>query len=207
MSREVIDKVFQSVEYVSTITFTGGEPTLAVSVIEQVTESARGHRVDIGNFWVATNGKTKPAAARRFALALLDLYSSITEPQEGITALAVSGDAWHELTEVPDVYKGLSFFQAKRHGPEDVDQVINTGRALQNGIGSREPKPLGPFEIDYHDDPDHLQVDTIYVAANGNVVSDCDRSFKDIDAATRGNVLRETLQEIVARDVKVTSEA
>lgn len=207
MSQEVIGRLFDDVGYVSSITFTGGEPTLAVPVIEKIIEAARMYRVDIGNFFVVTNGKTSKATSKRFALALLDLYSTLTDREEGITGLTVSGDRYHDPdVKIPEVYRGLSFFTEERHGPKSEEGVIKTGRAEFNGIGYREADKLGPFgDVDVYESGD-TTVDTVYVAANGNVVSDCNNSYKDIDAQTRGNVLKETLTTIVRRDFHPVTE-
>lgn len=203
MSDEVIAAMFKGVRHVGDVTFTGGEPTMAVPVIEKVIEAARAARVSIGNFFVVTNGKTNAKTARRFALCLLDLYSTLDEAEEGITALTVSGDMFHEEVTIPNVYKGLAFFSKERHGPRDDRDVIRTGRAAVSGFGEREPRAFQPFEVEEYDDD--VNVDRVYVAANGNVVSDCDRSYKDIDTEARGNVLRGTLGDIVILD-KVESE-
>jgi hypothetical protein len=207
MSQEVIGRLFDDVGYVSSITFTGGEPSLAVPVIEKIIEAARMYRVDIGNFFVVTNGRTSKPVAKRLALALLDLYSTLCDHEEGITGLTVSGDAYHDPdVKIPDVYRGLSFFTEERHGPTSEEGVIRTGRAEFNGIGLREARKLGRFEVDGDVEADRPSVDTVYVSANGNVVNDCDCSYKDIDAQTRGNVLRETLTTIVRRDYTPDAE-
>jgi hypothetical protein len=199
----VIGRLFDDVGYISSITFTGGEPSLAVPVIEKLIEAARMYRVDIGNFFLVTNGRTSKAVAKRLDLCLLDLYSTITDHEEGITGLVVSGDRWHDPdVKIPAVYEGLSFFSEQRHGPTSEDGVIRSGRAELNGIGNREARTLGAFEVDGDVEADRPSVDTVYVAANGNVVNDCDCSYRDIDAASRGNVLKETLTKIVCRDYK-----
>jgi hypothetical protein len=202
MGDEVIANLFKGIDHVSDITFTGGEPTLAVPVIERIVKAARAARVSIGNFWVATNGKTTPKTARRFALCLLDLYSMLTDREQGLTALTVSGDYYHEDTDIPDVYKGLSFLSSERHGPKEDSHVIRAGRAAENGIGEREPGKLGAFEVgEGCVEDDDLIVHTLYVAANGNVVNDCDQPYKVIDAESRGNLTKETIPEVVRRDM------
>jgi len=199
MSDKVITALFKGVDHVSDITLTGGEPTLAVPVIEKIVKAARAAKVSIGNFWVATNGKTASKTARRFALCLLDFYSMLSDREPGLTSLTVSGDAWHEEVEIPDVYKGLSFLSSDRHGPKDEENVIQTGRAEKNGIGGRKPDTLGAFEVEEYGED--LVIQTLYVAANGNVVNDCDQPYRVIDAESRGNVLTETITEIVRRDM------
>jgi len=197
MSEEVISAMFRGMGYIGDITFTGGEPTLAVPVIEKVIAEARVTGVTIGNFFVVTNGKTDDATAKRFALALLDLYADLNGYEKELTGLVVSGDVYHEYVDVPKVYKGLAFFREERHGPKREADVIRMGRAK---FGARKPRKLGPFEVS-EDIGDNLSVDTVYVAANGNVVSDCDFSYSCIDKKSRGNLLREPLADIVRRDI------
>lgn len=199
MGDEVIAAMFNDVRYINSICFTGGEPSLAVPVIRKVVDALRKRCVDINSFFIVTNGRTSPATAKKLALTLLDLYSHCDD-DENMCGLVVSGDPFHDPdVTVPHIYRGLKFFREERHGPPTEESVIRTGRAELNGIGFREPRPLGPFEVEVCNND--VRVESVYVAANGNVVSDCDASYRDIDAEARGNVLREPLIDIVSRDI------
>lgn len=197
MSNEVINKVFEQVHAVSDLTLSGGEPSLAVSVIEKVTEHIIMRGTEVSNFFVVTNGKTTTARAKKFAHALLNLYFVMSSPEEELTGLVVSGDAWHEKVKIPHVYEGLSFFMGdRRHGPTSEEGVINEGRAYDNGIGRRRSVEVGSFEVD--DTPNIEQVlGTLFVAANGNVSSICDISYARMDEEPIGNVLKTPLIDII----------
>lgn len=210
ISDEVIAAMLKDVRYIGSITFTGGEPTLNVGAIERITAALRERRIDVGSFFVVTNGKTSPKAAKRMALALLDLFSECTDSlEDGMYGLIVSGDAWHEPVKVPAIYEGLAFFKRdERHGPRDEDCVICDGRAADNGIGRRKPERTLPLHVDTYegDEDEEGQIEMVYVAANGNVMADCDHPYEVIDTTNRGNVLRESLAEIATREVELTKE-
>jgi hypothetical protein len=203
MTPAIVDRVFSQVESVSGLCLSGGEPSLAVPVVEEVTAAIRRHRVEVNNFYIVSNGKTTPARARKFALALLDLYSCLSYPEEELTGLTVSGDAWHEEVKIPEVYKGLGFFMKDRHGPRSEDGVILDGRAKLNGIGRREAQDMDPFDVEGFDgagvDGEIRVNNDLYIAANGNVTSQCDMSFARMDGESLGNVLTEPLKDIILR--------
>ena len=63
--------------------------------------------------------------------------------------------------------------------------LLNTGRAYKNGIGVSTPEVLktdmDELVTDYSTEYDSISFDTLYIAANGNVVDGCDSSYEDID--------------------------
>jgi len=160
--------------------------------------------VTIESFFVVTNGSTGDDNAKRLAIVLLDLYSKLSGDRdvvEDLTSLVVSGDMFHDSKGIPQIYRGLRFFDENPHGPKDERSVINTGRAYENGIGSRMPVDLGPIDCEKHGE-DYLSAGLVYVSANGNIVSDCDQSYEDIDEYARGNLMKESLQTILLRDAR-----
>ena len=86
------------------------------------------------------------------------------------------------------ILRGLSFLgRGKKHSVEDDDLswLLNTGRANKNGIGVRAPEVLrtdmDELVTDYSTEYNSIAFDTLYIAANGNVVDGCDSSYEDID--------------------------
>lgn len=198
MSREVINKVFSQVTSVGCLMLTGGEPSLACGVIETIIEHIHMRKTDVQNFWCITNGLAGRQRAERFAMALTKLHWLCGSDEDGMSGLSVSSDAWHEDVAIPAVYEKLKFYQERRHGPQSQDAVILEGRAKLNGIGRREAKSQGSFDVEEFDGNMHIGGD-LYVAANGNVTSECDMSFSRIDAESLGNVLTDSIEDIVKR--------
>jgi len=173
---------------------------MAVPVIKDMIDAIRRHNVEVGSFFVVTNGKTSPEVAKRFAYTLMDLYALCDSWEDGCGGLTVSGDAWHEEVDIPSIYGGLSFFlKDTRHGPTSVDGVINTGRAAQFSLGIRKPSTIAKWEVEEWDGEIGVQ-ETVYVSAQGNVISDCDQSYETIDGESFGNVLTEDLQTIIKQN-------
>lgn len=201
MSTDVIDRVLDAVigHGISTVTFTGGEPTLNVPAIQYFVDQVKARRIGVGSFYVVTNGKVESLSLLH---ALIELYAHCDEPE--MSGLVISSDDYHESVDDPRIYKALKFFNADGHGPSDNRYVIQEGRALENGIGERESKPESwDFDKQLSQELYVSVNNTLHVSANGNVICGCDYSFETIDRDHVGNVLRESLKNIIARQVEV----
>lgn len=175
--------------YPSSVTFTGGEPSLNVPAIKRYFELAERYGTMPNSFYVATNGAASKEQMRDLALTLLEAYPKMEEPD--MCEVDVSVDMFHEAFRDNDnakILSGLSFFgQGKQHSvkDDDLNWLLNTGRANKNGIGVRAPEVLrtdmDELVTDYSTEYDSISFDTLYIAANGNVVDGCDSSYEDID--------------------------
>jgi hypothetical protein len=83
--------------------------------------------------------------------------------------------------------------------------MIVSGNAKTNGFIGRESKFPNGFPKE--DDLDNYYDMQIYVSANGNVISNCDLSFENIDKYSFGNVNNETLRSIYERNIKEEVQA
>lgn len=210
MTEAIMDKVLNQIEHIGTVTFSGGDPSLNIPLIEHFTQYCRSKKIagrSIGPdyFYVVTNGKKNSKA---LADALIDLYDICdnmeNSREEGMGGLAMSRDQYHDEVPIPRIFKALSFFREDDHARK-IEYVINEGRAADNGLnGGREAKNH-PFEIDIFDD-DTLNVEEmLYISANGNVSSDCDLSFKHADETCFGNVLDRPLVDIIRDNANISS--
>jgi hypothetical protein len=209
MSRQVLLNTVTSFDNIHCLTLTGGEPSLAVSVIEELCYLCQWRDVKFDYFYVVTNGKTRNGW-RKFLAAMDKLHALAGEPSECTLTLsqdqfhrechdtaAAQRKFWNEYADYPEYFRPD---ERKR----DIPEPINEGRAMVNGIGWKEPTVLKPWLLNEEDYVDG----TVYVAANGNVVSDCDMSFKRIDAESKGNVLTTCIADIIrSYSVKLEEEA
>jgi MoaA/NifB/PqqE/SkfB family radical SAM enzyme len=205
MSNEVIDAVLDQVNDISMVTFTGGEPSLNIPAIRYFTESVRARKIFLDCFYVVTNGKRN---AKPLVDALMNLYN-ICDDGENLTGLAMSRDDFHEEVPIPRIFRALKFFHEDSHVMKDmvIDSLINEGRAKKNHMGMREIT-VYPFENTDGWDDDTLSVsEELYIAANGNVISACNLSYKRIDAESFGNVLKTPLIDIIQQHTKVEKVA
>jgi MoaA/NifB/PqqE/SkfB family radical SAM enzyme len=200
MRKEVIDRVLDAVEGhgIGTVTFTGGEPTLNVPIIQYFVDQVRERKVGVGSFFVVTNGKIESLS---LVHALMDLYGHCDE--NDMSALVVSSDMYHEGVDPPRLYKALKFFREDGHGPASDEAVIREGRARKNGIGQRKYRQE-ELDIDSPmDDSEYVQINSsLHVAANGNVMPGCDFSYARADRERIGNVLKTPLKEIIAFELE-----
>ena len=132
--------------YPSSVTFTGGEPSLNVPAIKRYFELAERYGTMPNSFYVATNGAASKEQMRDLALTLLESYAKMEE--QDMCEVDVSVDMFHEAFRDNDnakILSGLSFFgQGKQHSvkDDDLNWLLNTGRANKNGIGVRAPEVL-----------------------------------------------------------------
>jgi hypothetical protein len=202
ISDETINKVLEGVDFISTITFTGGEPSLAVDRIRYFTKAIKERGIELGGFYVITNGKR---ASLELVHALLDLYAYV-HPMERdeMCSLIVSRDQYHheqcDSREAVALYSGLSFFRPELY-KEQIDPylVIAEGRAKDWGV---KAVPMNGVVVGRDDEGNIESIDeTTYVNVHGDVCLACDYSYVSQAKMKIGNVHTETLAEIYKRQL------
>jgi len=178
MATNIIDMVAERVPDIGTLMVTGGEPLLALDLIEYAVD-----HLNYQNFWLATNGsiftkKTKEVLKKAFDNA----------GDGDISGMRISIDDYHDKSmqehkydlqewweyEVGKELSTLEFEGASRNS----ELLIKDGRAKTNlfTLDSKSPK---------HDlrllDNEYLE-GVIYVNVYGNVLTTCDLSFENADA-------------------------
>lgn len=176
MKKETIDKILDSIEGISNVTFTGGEPTLNLPLIEYFFQKAEEKEKMPSSFFIATNGKENQL---ELASILLKWYEKMDEKE--CCAISISKDAYHEDIS-SEILKGLVFYSdCKEHSDYELDEdwIINEGRAYDNGfIGSnRKPNILNLNDQDIDSDTCYLEL--LYVAADEKILGDCDVAFEN----------------------------
>jgi MoaA/NifB/PqqE/SkfB family radical SAM enzyme len=198
MSTEIIDRLLDAVEGhgIGSVTFTGGEPTLNVIIIQYFVDQVKKRNISVGSFFIVTNGKVESIDLIH---TLIDLYAHCDEKE--MSGLVCSQDTYHEWVEEPRIYPALKFFRPEGHGPEKDEYIIQEGRAYDNGIGGRETVSE---ELDYEEyDAEYVSVNSnLHVASNGNIMSGCDFSFERVDRDKIGNILKQSLKTIIARRIR-----
>jgi organic radical activating enzyme len=211
MTPQIIGLALADVEYISMISFTGGEPSLASEVIERFLQECLWKKITFGAFYIVTNGKTRNGW-RKFMAAVDRLYSYADSPEA--CCLSVSRDQYHteELYKIdlnkfyraydPDegVYEAERPYLALNSRTHPINNPLREGRAV-NKYMTDDPEQQSPWVIDEEDNgritfPDSSS-DLVYVAANGNVVSSCNMSFRRADQESKGNVLTQSLPDII----------
>lgn len=162
---EYLDALLSTVEYISCITFTGGEPSLHPEIIDYALNVCRANKVEVGNFYIATNGVSLPDA---FLLICLHWYLYCSDNE--LSSVVVSRDGFHYEQEDAHKLKAFSF-----SGETDVEQkyCINEGRWKENRNLGRKLTP-DTFEIEDGD----IREGNLYLNCEGNLIAGRDWSYK-----------------------------
>lgn len=169
MRKEFIDKLFSQLEYISELTFTGGEPSLYPDIIEYTLESAKRHKVEVGSFFIVTNGKQ---ITEEFVIACLKWYAYCQDNE--ITGVEVSNDDYHDTKRDYGLLRGLSFFSERNHASEE--SIIAEGKA--RSWGARHNNKKEEFTIYEHQNGAFLVNEGIvYLNCKGKLVGGCDWSY------------------------------
>jgi MoaA/NifB/PqqE/SkfB family radical SAM enzyme len=194
---ETIDKLLDGVDYISTLTFTGGEPSLAVDRIRYITKEIKARGISLGGFFMYTNGQM---ASLELIHALMDLYAYVHPSDRNETcSLVISEDQYHaeiiDNTEARNLYSCLSFFRPTNHKYTEITSVIAEGRAKDWG---HRPADRNDLVISLDDDGKVVQDDgVIYVNVLGDVIPSCNLSYVSQKKAKIGNVHEKPLAEIL----------
>jgi hypothetical protein len=197
ISEAAIDASLQGVNYISSVCFTGGEPSLAVDKIKYFLKAVKERHISVSSFYVVTNGK-KPSLD--LCLVLMELYAYCDDNEA--TSFCISKDQYHtdnigDTDEADKLYKALSFYNADERD-QDIKSLVDEGRANERGIGERKAGVEISLEKDEDGTISSIE-STVYVNALGDVVPGCDLSFESQEEKKIGSVFQNTLEEIYLR--------
>jgi len=178
MNSDHLHDLFARVDYVNSICFTGGEPSLAPNVIKETLRIAELYDTTISNFYIATNAMVVPD---EFLSAIMDLWLYCDDNE--CSAVHYSNDKYHDKmpTENVDKLRTFRFVEAKypKDGYSNL-HLINEGNAVTNGIGRRDHGSAS-FEID----DGNVSDGEVYLNCLGNIIAGCDWSYETQDAPER----------------------
>lgn len=196
MDYAVIDRIFEDTRQIDHLVLTGGEPSLAPYVIQQILYRARVWKCSIHSFFCATNAKTY---SQPFVDALCGLYDYCKHPE--YCTLTVTIDPYHEPAD-PDVigrYRALPFYRPVfEYGSNLPYPILTEGRAQKNGIGQSEiPIKDCIYDVDYNGFSCTFG-DTVYVNAKGGVLLNADLSYQSQGEFCIGNLTEDSLPHILS---------
>lgn len=191
---------------------------MACEVLEDIYQTIVRRNIKFSSFFIVTNGKN--SRNRKRLLDILWKFYDRAEEQEGCV-LCVSDDQYHKNErgnsnrnllagyEKEDYYGGLRYkywvdnpFYDPKYKSSSIYELIDEGRA--EGMGSKE---ASDFQEEWLvDESGNLEEGLVYISANGNVLNNCNLSFRHIDSKALGNVLKDSLQNIVEKYSKKPEE-
>lgn len=176
IKKDFIYATLRQLDFIGTIQFTGGEPALAVDLMNYTLDVCQHYNIEVQNFWMATNGTV---TSRKFFDAISSWVNYCSDNE--ISGLRVSVDSYHDK-----IYSRYDFEEFKEYndlplyldfqGAPDEEYLIGEGRALDNYFTTRTVKH------DLHLDSDGRIEGTLYINAKGFVLSTCDISYATSDA-------------------------
>ena len=158
MSEHVLESVLSRVSSIRTLTFTGGEPSLAPEIILKSLELVKANGINIEQVYIVTNGKSVPDL---FLNACIQWHiHTVTQNLTGYGQLhdkqlrsmlrmmkneeryygcyvALSADTYHEpipadnlasLSALPNLFEDKTYGYSSSRHPDEY--IIKTGRAL-----------------------------------------------------------------------------
>lgn len=185
LDEQYLRDILSQVSYISSVTFTGGEPTLpsGLKIIKRFIQLCYDYNVDIGSFYIVTNAlKWRP----EFPQMIYDLHNLCIDNE--ISAVDISDDyGYHDttdhernsfkwrLTEILEYEYGLTDIVNIR--PKlNPGSIISEGRGKNWGCRSLKPDSI---TYGYWDNDLTLQEGTLYLNCNGNLINGCDWSYKN----------------------------
>ena len=175
ISTDIIDTLLEDTEYISMLTFSGGEPSLATNLISYFLDICIENNIEVGSFYIATNGAN---ISVDFIVTMLRWYSYCIEKE--MCFIEVSNDIYHSEEGNYDtvLLEALSFFNRK-HTEENYNYdngkyLLDEGYTNENGIGSGRAVTVSPVTTK----DDFYEAD-IYLNAEGNIINGCDWSYEN----------------------------
>ena len=197
MTNEIVDKIFENISYVQSLTITGGEPFLYPETMLYIANTIEKKKIDLGSFFIATNGTVK---SEKTILAIIKLYSLSDEKE--CCSIRISNDEFHKnerqfnnlhLDETLD----LLSITYKDEIKYTKDNTINQGNASDNCEALRNPDDEGMI---IHEDEETGEIRAeclIYVNTKGDILTGCDYSYENQESISHGNILEESLYNII----------
>lgn len=188
----------QGIDQIGDLTFSGGEPSLNPRAIREIADILLTTDRAPSGFYVATNGRIY---SRSMINSLQRLYDKACD--RDMCRLKISQDTYHEWIPEENVYRfnHLPFFEDE--GFLDFyrrpNALIMEGNAYDNGLGQPPRVKQNNFYVEV--DEENFVVDNlVYINVFGDVLPDCDYSYKNQKDHVLGNVLQEPLIDIIKRN-------
>lgn len=189
MNMKTIEPLLSRTMQINTLTFTGGEPTLNISLMKEILNYCKLHTIPVFNIYIVTNGKV---VSDNFLNTIIDWYAYCIESNNGcmpdISGLSLSKDMYHENipTENINKLKTFAFFDENHYRDFDQYPVLNRGRGA-NIANNFNRDIITTFSVLPNDDGSIQIDDSTYVSAKGDILADCDLSYDTMSNYALGN--------------------
>lgn len=171
MKKAIQEKFLNHVKSISSVTFTGGEPSLYPQAINDFIDICTEKNIYVGNFYIATNAKQ---ANNEFILALVKLYLFCDDNE--ISQVEISNDEFHQNNkETVRRLQALKFVDFRYQTTSKYSpSYINEGLYKENYNCGRDVK----FE-NFSINGDRIEEGIILLNCKGFLIAGCDWSYEN----------------------------
>ena len=168
---QYIDTLFQKVNGIWLIAFTGGEPSLVPHLISEIVDIAESYIVEFSDFYIATNGKK---ITPEFIMAITKLYCYCSDNE--ISQIQWSNTPYHEDVSPENIrfLDAFKFYSPKYSKEFPFTQkekyIVAEGRARDWG----KRTALTGLSIE----EDNITEGEIYLNCEGNIIAGCNWSYE-----------------------------
>lgn len=185
MNMRYVNTLFKKIDHIGNLTITGGEPSLATSVINKIIKAAQIHNVDVSSFYLVTNARS---ISKQFIFTLLRMYVEFNNDWSETTAVEYSNDNYHPGepdTEGLQLLKGLSFFSPRNENDDAEYSLLSEGKA-PDYYQCRHSVTPECFDVNVDEDQITVNEGTLYLNCKGMLVAGCDWSYATQDDPDSG---------------------
>lgn len=204
----VINRLFDNLEECKLLNLTGGEPLLAIDIIEYLVDEIIRRNIKIETINLVTNGTIKD----RRIVDILARFCDSAEERKAM--LRISTDSFHKqdeskkaydfYMEAAKQYERLEILETRPFGEVGSSIFIIAGRAKNLLIEHPELVPvIGRRKESIYDHRVTVGNNTVFcmlhITVNGDICVFEDRSFETNDRMTIGNIMVESMYDLINR--------
>jgi len=205
MSEEVINRIFEDIQNIDEILFTGGEPMLVHETLRNILKVIEQKKIEIGHFKVVTCDTSHIKAYD----ALNEFHERVSK-EPLLDIVEYSADKFHpeiDWERVKELGKIFDFIEdgtkpSRNFLPANStsfgDVLVGCGRT-SNAQDVHNPTLISGFE---YDEEQRRTSSIVMIDALGDVHSSCDLSYELMNKYSFGNVLKTSLTEIISSNIR-----
>ena len=168
-----VETLFNQINSIDSITFTGGEPALYPDKINDIMAVAKQNNIEIGNFYIATNGTV---SSDEFIKCLMNLYLYCSDNE--VSAVDISNDTYHDIDAMNQHRERLQCLRFVRN-KWDKDYFNYYYGNKSSLIGEGFAENLDYVRTNTIDDIiiEDDTIEELYLNCEGNLIKGCDWSY------------------------------
>ncbi len=181
---EYVATLFEKIDIVSTLTITGGEPSLVPEIINAILDLAIKYGVEINGFYLVTNAKK---ITMEFVTVLIRLWDECADTfsfGDDFPFVQYSNDIYHDFIDTQQegfkLLRALRFVSPRNEKDNADYNLIGEGRAIDNYTCNRDLTP-DKFLVEEYTDHWIIEDGSLYLNAKGNLIAGCDWSYESQD--------------------------